>query len=191
MFEFIINYPFLLFWFAFLGMFLSNIFPVMFFLFPEIIITSSIYLASETHISIYFVFLFSFIWAVLWETFSFFIWKKIKKEFLYRFFKKENVEKLKEIFHKHHKKSIIIGKMMPGVTWLVPVFFWLIHYDFKKFFLINSIMIFYSLATFFFSIVVWFSIFDMYLSEYKIHLFVILIIFFIFFHLYKKIKKNW
>lgn len=189
MFEIIINYPILLFVFAFIWMLVSNLFPIMFFLFPEIIITSSIYLSSETHISIYLVFLFSLFWAIIWETISFFIWKHIKKDFLYKFFKKENVDKLKDIFHKHHKKSIIIGKMMPGITWLVPVFFGLIHYDFKKFFILNSLMILYSLATFFFSIVVWFSIFDMYFSEYKIHLFIILLIFFVSVPLYKKFRK--
>lgn len=189
MFQLIIQNPYLLFLFAFLWMLFSNIFPIMFFLFPEIIITSSIYLANETKISIYLVFVFCFIWAIIWETISFFIWKKIKIDYIYRFFKKENVDKLKEVFLKHHKKSIIIGKMMPWITWLVPVFFWLIHYNFKKFFLINSLMIFYSLASFFITIVLWFSIFDLYFKEYKIYLFWVLILFFLFFPIYKKFKK--
>ncbi len=186
------NNHFLIYAFAFLGMLISNLFPIMFFLFPEIIITWAIYLQKQGNVSVYLVFIFLLIWAIIWETISYFIWKNIKKEKLYKYFKQENVEKIENIFHAHHKKSIIIGKILPGITWLVPVFFWFIKYDFKNFFILNSLMIFYSLATFFATIFIWFSLFDYYLKEYSIYLFLAIIFFFVFSHLYKKISiKNW
>lgn len=188
--EFILNYPYLLFVFVFLGMFISNIFPIMFVLLPELIIVTSIYYSTQTWISIYIIFVFALIWAILWETISFFIWKKLNNNFLYKFIKKEKIEKLKDIFTKHNKKSIIIWKMMPWITWLVPVFFWLINYDFKKFFLLNSIMIFYSLAVFYFSLFVWFSVFEKFFGDYIWHLFIFLILLFVFLALYNYYKER-
>lgn len=183
------NNPILIYAFAFLWMLISNLFPIMFFLFPEIIITWVIYLWKQGNLSIYLIFFFCLIGAIIWETISYFIWKKLKKEKLYKYFKQENIEKIEQIFHTHHKKSIIIWKMLPWITWLVPVFFWFIKYDFKKFFILNSLMIFYSLATFFATIYIWFSLFDYFFKEYSLYLFLLLISFFVFTHIYKKIKK--
>ncbi|MDD5213535.1 MAG: VTT domain-containing protein [Candidatus Gracilibacteria bacterium] len=183
------NNPFLIYAFAFFGMLISNLFPIMFFLFPEIIITSVIYLSGERKVSIYMIFVFCLVGAIIGETMSYFIGKHIKKEKLYKYFKQENIEKIEAIFHTHHKKSIIIGKMLPGITWLVPVFFGFIKYDFKKFFILNSLMIFYSLATFFATIFIGFSIFEYFFKEYSLYLFIILIIIFVFPHIYKKVKN--
>lgn len=182
------NNHILIYAFAFFGMLISNLFPIMFFFFPEIVITSVIYLSGEWKSSIYLIFVFCLIWAIIWETISYFIGKHIKKEKLYKYFKEENIKKIESIFLTHHKKSIIIWKMLPGITWLVPVFFGFIKYDFKKFFILNSLMIFYSLATFFATIFIGFSLFDYFFKEYSFYLFILLIIIFIFPHIYKKIK---
>jgi membrane protein DedA with SNARE-associated domain len=180
------NNHFVIYAFAFFGMLISNLFPIMFFFFPEIVITSSVYIVKEWNISIYVVFLFCLFWAIIWETTSYFIGKHINKDKLYKYFWEERVKKIESIFLTHHKKSIIIWKMLPRVTRIVPVFFGFIRYDFKRFFMLNSLMIIYSLTTSMISLFVGFAVFDYYFKDYSFYLFIILIIIFVFPHIYKK-----
>jgi len=190
MFDLTLNNNLYLILFSFVWMLISNVFPFMFFVFPEIIITSAIYHSTENLNSIYIIFIFSLFWAIIWETISFFIGKNINSNFLYKYIKQDKLKKLTDIFTKHGTKSIITWKLLPWITWFVPVFFGFIQYEFKKFFLLNSIMILYSLLIFFILIKSLFVLTDLYLSDYKLTIFIIIIAIFIILHLFKNKISN-
>lgn len=163
-----------------------NIFPLMFFLVPEIFILAVFWLCVSWKISFLYWFLAMFLWSVLWETFSYYLW--------YRWINidKYKNQKLNDFFihfKKNEVKYLIIWKLLPFITWLIPVLAWIIKMNFIKFFIINTFIVFYSLFITFIFLYFWNKVIDKYFFEYKFEI-VLFIFVILFISLFIKIYKN-
>lgn len=129
-------------------MFISNIVPITFFLYPDIILLFWVFLAKKVVVWYWYIpFILLIVSAYLGEIISFHIWRKYWKKLLdYKFFRKDVSKKRIEKFQRNSVKTLIIWKIMPWVVWFVPVFSWITRMDFKKFLIVNLIMVTYSIS---------------------------------------------
>jgi len=173
----------------FFWMIITNIFPIMFFILPEIFIFWGIFLAK--HINWYIPYLAIVLWAIIWEQINFYLgykyWKKILKT---KFFQHNLVEKYMNKLKNNQVKTIIIWKLIPGVIWIIPILSGILKINPIKFFIINSIMITLAILNMFliwyFGIYVW----EKFLWKNIYIITWIFILFLFFFHLFKIIKKT-
>lgn len=157
-----------------------NIFPVMFFLLPELFILTVFWLYLWWFIDLYLWFLSMFLWRVLWETISYIIWTRWNKIFIK--YKNDKITDFVEKLKKNPIKTLFIGKLLPIFTWIVPFLSWLIRLNFYKFFIVNTLMIFWGLVMTFYFLYIWNIAIDKYFSDFKEYIicfiiFIILILF--------------
>ncbi len=135
---------------------ITNIVPLMFFIYPEIFIFISIFLVKNWILPWYSSWWLLIIWAFIWEYISFYIWKKywihiLDHKFFQKGLSKKWIGKLKE----NWIKTLIIWKMLPWIWWFIPVLSGITKLDTKKFIFWDFIMITCAISTVFFSWLVW------------------------------------
>jgi len=165
-----------------------NIIPVMIFVTPELFIMWIVYMVVIWKISIFTAIIAMVLWSIIWEIISYILWYKWKKILFKINFITKNKQKI-QIFEKKLRENpiryLIIWKLLPFTTWFVPIVAWYLKIDFKKFFIINSIMVFWWIFSIFFIMYTGNNLLDIYLKAYKKELIITLFIIFIFIFLYK------
>jgi len=173
----------------FLWMITTNIFPIMFFILPEIFIFLWIFLAK--HIAWYIPYIFIILWAIIWEQINFYLWYKNWEKILNtKFFQKDISQKYIKKLKKHQIKTIIIWKLIPWIIWIIPILSGVIKMNPWKFFILNSIMITIAITNMF---LIWYfgiSIWEKYLWPNIYVVIWVILIFILLVHLVKIIKKT-
>ena len=144
--NFLLNHSFLWLIIIFFALIITNIFPVMFFVLPDIFIYLWLFLVKNGQIW-YIPYLVIVFWAIIWEWINYFIWYKFWKKLLKEsYMENEKIKKWIEKIRKNPIKNIAIWKLIPGIIWLIPLLAGFLKIDFIKFFIVNSIMVFVSIA---------------------------------------------
>jgi len=168
---------------------LINIFPIMIFASPELFIMWVIYLVVSWKITLNIAFLTMVLWSIIWENISYLLWYKWKDALKETKILKKNKDKIlafEENLIKNPIKYLFIWKLLPFTTWIIPIFAWYLKIDFKKFLIINSIMVFWWIFSISFVIYTGNNLLDTYLKTYKKEI-IFFIIFVLFIFLVKKI----
>ena len=172
-------------------MIIANIFPVMFFLYPDIFIFLWIFLATK-FLPWWIPYLLLIIWAFIGETISYFIWYKYWEKILNHKFIKNNqkIIKLVEKIKKNQIKTLIVGKLIPWVVRIMPVVSWAIKMDLKKFLIINFLMIVYGITYLFVVWLVGFKIALHFLGEKAWYLLIVLVVWYLVFEYVRRRKEK-
>ena len=174
----------------FTGMLITNIFPIMFFILPDIFIFLWIFLVKNgifwliPYISIV-------IWASIWEFINFYLWYKYSEKVLKSPIMQKNIsQKLIEKFKKNPNKTLIVWKLIPWIIWISPIIAWIIKMKPIKFFVINSCMVCIAIWITFIIWLLWINIWEKIFWE-KIWIILIIFILILFiYHIIKYYKKN-
>jgi len=165
-----------------------NIFPIMIFASPELFIMRVVYLAISSKINIFLALISMILWSIIWENISYLLWYKWKDILKETKILKKNKDKIlafEENLKKNPIKYLFIWKLLPFTTWIVPIFAWYLKIDFRKFFIINSIMVFWWVFSIFFIMYTGNNLLNIYLKTYKKELIIALVSIFIFMIFYK------
>jgi len=131
---------------TFVWMIIANIVPITFVLYPDIFVFLGIFLATK-FLSWWIPWLILIFAALIGEIISYFIWYKYWVKVLEKdFFQKENVKPWIEKLRNNQIKTLIIGKMLPGVVRFIPILAGAIKMDFKKFLIYDFLMIVYGIS---------------------------------------------
>ncbi len=170
-------------------MLITNIFPVMIFILPDIAIFLWIFIANK--VSVWYVpYILLIIWAFLWELISYFMWYKYWKKILqHKLLKKDIVDTWVRKLKQHRIKTLIIWKLIPWVMWFMPVLSWTIKINPILFSIINFIMIIYSISLMFFIWTTWLELLENYVWEYIWYLLFTILLIYIVYHIYSIKKK--
>ncbi len=138
---------------------ITNIVPLMFFIYPDVFIFISVFLIKNRILPWYIPWWLLIIWAFIWEYISFYIWKKywihiLDHKFFQKGLSKKWIGKLKE----NWIKTLIIWKMLPWIWWFIPVLSGITKLDTKKFLILDFIMILYGISLVFFSWLLWLNV---------------------------------
>jgi len=175
---------------TFIGMIIANIFPIMFFLYPDIFIFLWIFLATK-FVPVRVPYILLIIWAFIGETISYFIGYKYWDKILTHKFIQNNekiikfVEKLKN----NQVKTLVIGKLIPWIVRVIPVISWAIKMDLKKFLIINFFMIVYGITYLFIVWLVWFKLALHFLGEKAWYLLIVIVIWYLIFEYIRRKRK--
>jgi len=169
-------------------MLVTNIFPVMFFVLPEIFIFLWIFLSKflPWHIP----YLSIVLWAIIWEWINFYLWYKYWEKILEKkFFQKDLVKTYIKKLKNNPIKTLVIWKLIPGVIWIIPILSWVIKMNPWKFMITNSVMVAFSIFNMFLIWYFWISIFEKYFWP-KVYIVIwILLVILLIYHAIKIIKK--
>ena len=174
---------------TFFWMIIANIFPIMFFIYPDIFIFLWIFLATK-FLPVWIPYILLILWAFIWETISYFIWYKYGDKILTHKFIKNNkkIIELVEKIKKNQVKTLIIWKLIPGVVRLIPVVSWAIKMDLKKFLIVNFLMIVYGITYLFVVWLVWFKIAFKFLWEKAWYLLIVIVVWYLIFEYVRRRK---
>ena len=169
-------------------MLVTNIFPIMFFVLPEIFIFLWIFLAK--FLPWYIPYLSIVLWAIIWEWINFYLWYKYWEKILEKkFFQKDLVKTYIEKLKNNPVKTLVIWKLIPGVIWIIPILSWVIKMNPWKFMITNSVMVAFSIFNMFLIWYFWISIFEKYFWP-KVYIVIwILLVILLIYHAIKIIKK--
>jgi len=170
---------------------ITNIFPIMFFVIPDIAIFLWIFIAKK--ITVWYIpYILLIIWAFLWEFISYYMWYKYWYKILeHKFLKKDIIQKWINKLKEHPIKTLILWKLTPWVTRFIAILSGSLKTEPIKFSIINLIMIVYSISWMFLVRLIWISFLEKYLWEYIWYILFIGLIIYIFYHIYKIKKNNW
>ena len=173
----------------FVWMIVSNIVPIMAVLYPDIFVFLWIFLATK-FVPWWIPWLGLIFGALIGEVISDFLWYKYWVKVLEKdFFQKENIKTWIEKMKDNPVKTLIIGKLIPGIVRIVPVLAGALKMDFKKFLIIDFLMIIYWISYLFLVWMVWFHIALHFLWEKVWYLFPLLILIYLIWEYLKNKKK--
>jgi len=178
---------------VFFWILLTNIVPVMFFLYPDIFIFISIFLVKKWILMWYIPWWLLIVWAFIWEYISFYIWKKYWVHILeHKYFQKDISKKWIKKLEQNWVKTLIIWKVLPWIWWFIPVLSGITKMDTKKFLFWDFVMITYAVSAVFFSWLLWLHFAEQWFGKKVWFIIWWLLIVYIIWHLiYEfKIKKN-
>ena len=176
---------------TFVLMIVTNIFPIMIFIYPDIAIFLWVFIAKE--ITIWYIpYIILIIWAFIWEFISYLIWYRYWHKILeHRFLKKNIAKKWIEKLKQKPIKTLIIWKLLPWIVWIIPILSGALKTNPVKFTIVDLIMIIYSISLMFLVRLIWISFLERYLWKHIRYIVFIGIILYVFYHIYKIIKNNW
>lgn len=176
----------------FLLIIIVNIFPVAFFIYPQIILIFAIFLVENTSLW-YFMIIVLILWSLIWESISYFLWKILWKKILNKRKKdKKYITKFIISIKKNPIKTIFIWKFTPVIFAFIPLLSWITKINFFKFFIINAITTICAILYIGFIMLIWFKSinFILFQDNYLLIILWIILLFATIFYIFKK-KKLW
>lgn len=135
---------------------ITNIVPIMFFVYPDVFIFISVFIVKQNLLVWYVPFIILIFWAWIGEIISYYIWRKYWVKILnYKFFQKDISKKWIEKLKKNSVKTLIIWKVLPAIGWFIPVLSWITKMDPKKFVILDLIMIVVAISGVYFTWLIW------------------------------------
>jgi len=135
---------------------ITNIVPIMFFLYPDVFIFIAVFIVKQNLLVWYVPFIILIFWAWIGEIISYYIWRKYWVKILdYKIFQKDISKKWVEKLKKNSVKTFIIWKVLPAVGWFIPVLSWIIKMDPRKFVILDLIMITIAISGVYFTWIIW------------------------------------
>ncbi len=176
---------------VFIGIIITNIFPVMIFVYPDIFIFLGLFLAVK-FFPWYVVWVVLVFGAFIWEIISYFIWSNFWNKILkFKFFQNQKIIEWIANMKNNSGKYFLIWKLIPGVVRVAPVVAWIIKMEIKKFLLLDFIMIIYGITYFFVVWLIGFNMLQHFLGDYVWYVVSFIILAYIFWEYYKRrIKKD-
>lgn len=113
-----------------------------FFIAWELFFISWGYLSFEYNFFIFY-FLMSF-WAIIWDNISYFIWKKYWRKIFsnwWRFLNEKQLKRWEDLLKKHWVKMIFLSRFIWPFSWIAPSVSGIFDFNYKKFFIFNSLWI--------------------------------------------------
>lgn len=176
---------------VFILIIISNIFPLMFFILPDIAVFLWIFIAKK--ITVWYIpYILLIVWAFIWEFISYLIWYKYWYKILeHKYLQKDLLQNWIQKLKKNPIKILILWKITPWITRFIAVLSWCLKTDIKKYAIINLIMLIYSISFMFVVWLVWINFLWKYIKEDYIwySIFWILILYAIY-HIYQMIKRK-
>jgi len=175
----------ILFW-----MLITNIFPIMFFILPDIFIFLGIFLVKSGN-NIFLPYISLVIWASIWEFINFYLWYNYSETILKNKLMQKNIsQKLIKNFQKNPIKTLVLWKLIPWIIWIIPIISWIIKMKPLKFFIINTIMVCIAIWIAFIVWILWINIWETLLWK-KVWMIIGILVFILFiYHIWKILIKK-
>lgn len=178
--TFLINHYILWIFLIWFFMYFSNIFPLMFFLLPDVTLLIAMYVAIKTHL-IFLSYISLLIWWFLGEITSYIIWYKFWHKILeHNFIKKRISDKELINIKKRWIWGFVIWRMTPWIGRFMPLFAGIMKIKPLTFISINWIIYVSWISILFFSGVYWYNFLQEHFATYLPYI-ISIIIFIIFF----------
>ncbi len=190
--EFLLNNIAYWYYVIFFLIIIVNIFPVAFFVYPQIILILAVFLVENSPIW-YSMIIVLIIWSLIWESISYFLWKILWKKILNK--RKEQKKYIKKIIvsiKKNPIKTIFVWKFTPIIFTFIPLVSGITKINFFKFLLVNSIATTLSILYISFIVLIWLKSinFILFQENYLLIILSLILIMLVLFYIVKK-KKSW
>lgn len=163
--HFILNHEILWNIVIFILMTISNIFPIMFFILPDIAIFLWIFIAKKMTVW-YIPYILLIVWAFIWEFISYLIWYKYWYKILeHKYLQKDIVQKWINKLEQNPIRILIIWKITPWVSRFIAVLSGCLKTNPIKYAIVNFIMVIYGISSIFLVWLVWINFLWQYIKE--------------------------
>ncbi|MBS8122087.1 VTT domain-containing protein [Candidatus Vampirococcus lugosii] len=178
---------------VFIAVILANTFPIMFFVYPYLIIFLGVFL-SKNFGDWYITYFLLLIGSILGESISYFFGYKYGDKLIKnKLFKNDKSQKILNKILNNKFKTIFFGKITPGIFGIIPIFCGILKINFTFFFFTNLLISILAVSYIFGFLYFGIEIFEKYFGEnimYIIIYIIIIYLIYLFFKNRKEIIKN-